>query len=731
MKIPRLLLPFLALLLGFAWPAPAATTVSFSNGAPITINDNAIASPYPSTITVSNPATTTTKIQVLLNNFSHTYPKDVDILLVGPQGQRCMLMSDAGGGNPGVMSAILNFSSTFPTVVPQNTAPSGNYRPANYANDFNPGDLTDSFPAPGPGTLNDQPADLNVFNLTNPNGTWSLYVVDDTSGDAGSIAGGWILQVTVPAVFTVTNTNDSGAGSLRAALAAAGNDDLINFSSLFNTPQTINLLTALPNITASVTIQGPGANLLTVRRDYNAATDFRVFNIPGGVANGVAISGMTIANGNAGSALLGGGISSLSSLTLTNVHITGNRAGAAGGANLAFADGTFTGCTFSGNRTTNAAGSGGGILYQGDGGHTLRFVSCTVSGNSSANGGGGLGNASAGGDSRLEVVNSTVTGNNAAGGGGIATFTQGAGTTATTTLRNTIIASNTPNNLTTGGGAATVTTLGFNLSDNYNGVFTPLATDKTTATPRLGPLSLNGGQTPTHALLGGSPALDAGDASGMTTDQRGAPRVFSTSADIGAVEMQTDPFNFTVFSTSDAGAGSLRQAITNANASGPALRDIVFANNLSGTTINLLTALPDITTSLTINGRVTNPTTGQLDSIVVQRDSAAANFRIFNIAPFLSRVAINTLTITNGNAGSGIFGGGIFSNSSLTLTNVYLTGNQAGNGGGVELVFADGVFTGCTFSANVSTDAASGGGGVGFEGDGGHTLRIVSSTVSG
>ena len=734
-RISRLLLGvFLAALLIPTRPASAATTLNFSNSTPITITDNTTASPYPSAITLSNQATVTTKIQVLLSNFSHGFPTDVDILLVGPQGQRCMLMSDAGGGVPGYSNAILNFSSTFPTVLPQNTASTGNLRPANYANEFNASDLTDNFPAPGPGTLNDQPADLNVFNLTNPNGTWSLYVVDDTSGFAGSIAGGWTLQVTVPAIFTVTNTNDSGAGSLRAALAAAGDGDLINFSALFNTPQTINLLTVLSNITKSVTIQGPGANLLNVRRDYNAAS-FTIFNIASGVTNGVAISGMTISNGRdvggAGQDGFGGGIDSTSNLTLTNVYVTGNQAVGGGGVALGFADGVFTGCTFSGNTATL---NGGGINYEGDGGHTLRLINSTVSGNSATNsGGGGIINFSQVGNSRLEVVSSTVANNT---GGGIRTFTQTDATaTATTTLRNTVIAGNTPNNLATGtagGGAATFQTLGFNLSDNYNGVFPPLASDKTTSTPRLGPLSLNGGQTPTHALLGGSPALNSGDPSGSTTDQRGVPRVFSTNADIGAVEMQTDTFNFTVLNTNDSGAGSLRQAITNANANGTALRDIVFANNLSATTINLQSALPDITSNLTINGRVTNPTTGQLDSIIVQRDpNAAASFRIFNIVGGLSRVAINTLTIANGNAGNGTFGGGVFSGSNLTLTNVHVTGNQAGSGGGVGLIAADGTFTGCTFSSDASTNSVGTGGGIFYQGDGGHTLRVVSSTVSG
>ena len=130
--------------------------------------------------------------------------------------------------------------------------------------------------------------------------------------------------------------------------------ELINFSTPFqNTPQTINLLTALPDVDNSVTIQGLGANLLTVRRAFNAATNFRIFNIPQGVSN-VAISGMTISNGR--NSDFGGGILSLSNLTLTNVHLSGNQSGGGGCVGLGFADGVFTGCTFSDNTATANGG---------------------------------------------------------------------------------------------------------------------------------------------------------------------------------------------------------------------------------------------------------------------------------------------------------------------------------------------------------------------------------------
>ncbi len=565
-----------------------------------------------------------------------------------------------------------------------------------------------------------------MFNLTNPNGVWSLYVVDDTGGDTGSISNGWLLALTVPTIFTVNSTADPGNGvcdatectlreAINAAIANTGNGDLINFSSLFNTPQTINLMAALPVLNEFLTIQGPGANLLTVRRDDNAPA-FRIFTISGGIADGVAISGMTITGGSVAGDDFGGGIFSFSYLALTGIHVTGNAAGSGGGVDLSYANGVFTNCSFSSNSSTWPSGEGGGIYFLGDEGHTLRLISSTVDGNHSAFNGGGIGHGSFGGNSRLEITNGTITNNRAAFGGGILTFTVGA-STATTTLRNTIVAGNSPNNLGTqifsGGGAPTFQTLGFNLSDNYNGVVTTLGTDKT-GQPLLGPFSLIGGQTPTHALLFGSPALDAGDPSGLATDQRGLARVFGASADIGAVEMRS----LIVSNANNSGLGSLRQAIIDANANGSPLDDIIFDPAIA--TISLLTVLPDISSNLTLNGPGAN-------LLTVRRDPAAADFRIFNIGfNITGGVAISGMTITGGRAGSGS-GGGILSLSNLTLTGLHVTGNQADAGGGVELAFGDGVFTGCTFSNNTATFT----GGFRYFGSGGRTLRLVNSTVSG
>ncbi len=705
--------------------APEATVVISGNPASITINDNGVASLYPSTATISGVNQSITRVRVQLNNFTHTFPDDVDIILEGPQGQRAMVMSDAGGGGD-VTNLQLTYDSVAPlsSILPDDALlTTGTFRAVNYGDSSSI--FTDTFPAPfpAPNTLTNAPADLSVFHQTNPNGDWKLYVVDDATQDTGSISGGWTLIVTVPNIFTVNSTNDPGNGvcdgsectlreAINAAIAATGNSDQVSFSSLFNTPQTIDLLTPLPDITESMAIAGPGANLLTVRRSFTAATDFRIFNITNAATNGVAISGMTITGGNAST---GGGIISQSHLTLTNVHVTGNKAESGGGVFLGVSDGIFIGCTFSGN---TADGDGGGINYQAPG-RTLRLVNSTVSGNQASSGGGiksiSFSNANAG----LEVVSSTIANNSSTNYGGIHIEAFDT-STVTTTLRNTIIANNSPTNLATqaGGGVETFQTLGFNLSDNYNGVFTPLGTDITNSTPRLGPLSLGGGTTPTHALLGSSPALNAGNASGSATDQRGVARP-ATLADIGAVEMQA----IVVDNAGDGGPGSLRAAITTANSNGFALDDIVFDNNVFGTpqTISLATALPDIGTNLTMNGP-------GADLLTVQRADGVPNFKVFSSVLLIGgELGITGLTVRNGR---GFVGGGIFSFFDLSLTNVHVTGNQStGAGGGVYFALASGVFSNCTFSDN----SAAEGGAIYFDGDqfGGKRLMVANSTISG
>src|SRR5262245_17103649 len=144
----------------------------------------------------------------------------------------------------------------------------------------------------------------------------------------------------IAATFTVTNTDDSGTGSLRQAITdaetAGGADTILFDSTVFATPQTISLLSNLPTITVvggALTIQGPGSNLLRIRRDPGV-TNVRIFSILGatGFPTTVNISGLTLADGSAtanGGAIFSNGATI--ALNLADCVLTGNGTGNDGG----------------------------------------------------------------------------------------------------------------------------------------------------------------------------------------------------------------------------------------------------------------------------------------------------------------------------------------------------------------------------------------------------------------
>ena len=161
--------------------------LNFSSSTPISIPDHGVAAPYPSLITASGITGQVGKVTVALNGFSHTFPSDVDVLLVGPAGQKVMLMSDAGGGFS-VTNLMVGFDDASTNGYLPNTRAlvSGVFKPT----DYEPGDIL-----PPPAPVDPAGSELSVFKGTEPNGNWLLYVADDTLGDAGGISGGWSLQI--------------------------------------------------------------------------------------------------------------------------------------------------------------------------------------------------------------------------------------------------------------------------------------------------------------------------------------------------------------------------------------------------------------------------------------------------------------------------------------------------------------------------------------------------------
>lgn len=178
-----------------------SATTTFANPTPIIIpavGTSGIAAPYPSTINVAGVTGNVSKVTVTLKNMNHTFPDDIDVLLVGPGGQRLLLMSDAGGS-----ADLANNTYTFDDMAASTLAdgalsPSGTYRPSNFG-------TGDTFPAPAPAGPYTDPQLLSVFNGVNPNGTWSLYVVDDVGGDIGNINMGWELNITTAAPSCTPN----------------------------------------------------------------------------------------------------------------------------------------------------------------------------------------------------------------------------------------------------------------------------------------------------------------------------------------------------------------------------------------------------------------------------------------------------------------------------------------------------------------------------------------------
>lgn len=181
----------LSCVLVLAARAGLADSTLFTNAQSIAVTNASApsaAAPYPSTIAVSGlESHAVVKVTVTLHGLSHTYPDDLDVLLVGPRGQQVMLMSDAGGDVP-AGDLTLTFDNASPSVVPDSGGLSGgSFRPHNY------GVLPDVLAPPAP--TSPYGTSLAVFNGTDPNGTWSLYVMDDTPEDVGVLAGGWSLSV--------------------------------------------------------------------------------------------------------------------------------------------------------------------------------------------------------------------------------------------------------------------------------------------------------------------------------------------------------------------------------------------------------------------------------------------------------------------------------------------------------------------------------------------------------
>lgn len=344
------------------------------------------------------------------------------------------------------------------------------------------------------------------------------------------------------ATFVVTKTADTNDGvcdadcSLREALIAVnantsgGVIHRIEFSSLFDAPQTIVTTQFFLDYNTKVEIIGRGNQNLTITTatgSYNGAFQInsafcRIYNIKfrdcqnelGGGAmfgddGGDLIIERCLFENNAGYS--GGALyfTAFSNFTVKDSTFRNNQAfgGSSLGGGAIFAGNynqTITNSTFSGNQNLN--GNGSAIFFDGYTSITTsNITNSTFSGNTATNGS-TIFNAYG----ALTMTNITVAGNsgtNEAIDSNILPFAQAS-------INNSIVS------LNTGGNTANVTSVVPNLIGG---------------SPGLGALAFNGGETETRALLAGSPAIDAGNST-LTVDQRGAVRPNGAASDLGAFE---------------------------------------------------------------------------------------------------------------------------------------------------------------------------------------------------
>jgi len=384
-----------------------------------------------------------------------------------------------------------------------------------------------------------------VFRMTSS--TVSLNSLTVTGGTANT--GGGIHAYTNSSV-TLNNSTVSGNSA-----AAAGGGIFARLSSSI----TLNNSTVSGNSAAGG--GGIRANESSITLS-NSTVSGNSANFGGGIfaaSSSVNLSNSKVSGNSA--TYHGGGIYAVSSsVTLSNIGVSGNSSSKGGGIFAASSSVNLSNSTVS----ANSASSRGGGFYAYESSVTLS--NSTVSGNSSGSYGGGISAK----ESSITLSNSTVSGNSAdSRGGGI--FARCA---SSVNLSNSIVAGNNGSSADEiRNDASTFTTSNNLLGDSsHNDAqafdnFTPSSTDitatggsahsNTQATALLSilaPLANNGGETKTHALIIGSPAVDTGDndvcaaAPINNLDQRGEVRPDGAACDIGAFEgsVEAEPSFFIV-----------------------------------------------------------------------------------------------------------------------------------------------------------------------------------------
>jgi len=416
--------------------------------------------------------------------------------------------------------------------------------------------------------------------------------------DGVSGAGTWTLSG-----FTVTGGNDSGEGWSGGGAIAARNSAPLNISDVALTANysdrvggaillsgTGNVVITHSSITGNSTAGGGGGLYADTWNSTLTIINSDISNNTAGADGGglyldtdggnITIVGSTITNNTSedGGAIMVNDLYTVGSLTITNTVISGNHADINGGALYSVTDDGSIFITDSTISNNTAGGAGGGLYISSTGLGEIVIANSTISGNESTTGAGAMQLLSG---SKMTLLQSTVTDNT----GGGATSVGGISIEADDlTLIGSIVAGNSGFDIGAGGAVAPLSVTSQRTKDK--GTNTPKNRPALTpsvspalvlasaaaqysvigevdpavtivndggnklgvADPKLGPLADNGGPTMTHALLAGSPAIDAGPNpvptfTGNQFDQRGTgfARIVGGLVDIGAFEVQPEP----------------------------------------------------------------------------------------------------------------------------------------------------------------------------------------------
>ncbi|HUU64075.1 MAG TPA: right-handed parallel beta-helix repeat-containing protein [Dehalococcoidia bacterium] len=526
----------------------------------------------------------------------------------------------------------------------------------------------------------------------------------------------------------VMNTNDSGLGSLRQAIADSITGGTINFSDTL-TGSTITLTSGQLTIDKSLTITGPGEAFLEISGNNTS----RVFYIN---QSTVDMSGMTIRNGNTSEN--GGGLyNNGGNVTMTSCNISENEATDYGGG--IYRDGgdvTLTNCTVSDNTAYgDGDGDGGGIFNRGDTGGGLMMTSCTVSGNYAEYNGGGIYN-----EDTLTMTNCTVSDNTAYGdaiggdrGGGI--YNDGLLTMTSCNVSDNTAGEN-------GGGIynymGNVTMTSCTVSGNtaegnggggYGGgiynfmgnvTMTSCTVSGNTAVDGGGLHNKGGNVTMTSCTiseneansLGGGIYRDGGDVtmtsctvSGNTANQSGGG-IFNGYEDTLTMTSCTVSGN----TAEGNGGGGYGGGIYNYKGN-VTMTSCNVSDNTAQNGGGIYNYMGNVTmTSCTISGNTASYRGGGIDnedemtmtdctiSGNIAADSGGGIFNGFEMTMVMVRC-----TVSGNTAGDAMSGGGIFNNGELTMTNCTVSGNTSDEGGGIYNI-GNLTMINCTISDNTADE---------------------------